>query len=114
MAGTGGYRPGAGRKKAAVEEDVKGAINRALEANPEALNDIWNKVIQKAKDGSEKHITIFLNYYYGKPKETVKMEHSGEIENTVALDPSKLSDAAIRAILDARRGNEAASGTGEA
>ena len=101
---SGGPREGAGRKPNAIEDNVRAEISRALEAAPRALEAIWAKVIAKAQEGSEKHITIFLNYYYGKPKETVNMNHSGEIESNVTLDPSKLSDDAIRALLNARRG----------
>lgn len=68
----GGARNGAGRKTRQVEEDVKGAIKAALNANPGALEAIWNKVITRAKEGSDKHAQIFFNYYYGKPKENLE------------------------------------------
>lgn len=65
----GGARPGAGRKPRPVEEDVKGAIDSALQKNPGALEDIWLKVIDKAKDGDVRFTQILFNYYYGKPRE---------------------------------------------
>lgn len=65
----GGARKGSGRKSAAIEDDVKGAIKAALARNPGALEQIWDKVIAMAAAGSDKHANIFLNYYHGKPKE---------------------------------------------
>lgn len=53
----------------AIEEDVKGAIKRALDAHPGALDEVWSSVIKNAKQGNEKHQKILLEYYYGKPKE---------------------------------------------
>lgn len=75
MAERGGKRQGAGRKPVKHEEDVKAAIKQALtDHGPTALQDIWKKVIEKAvNDGSEKHIQILLNYYYGKPVENVNV-----------------------------------------
>lgn len=63
----GGARPGAGRKPIAVEENVREAIKTAL--GTESLLKIWQKVIEKAEGGSDKHTQILFNYYYGKPKE---------------------------------------------
>lgn len=69
----GGARKGAGRKPAAIEDDVRGAIKRALEAQPEGasetLRKIWDNVIQGAVKGNEKQQRIFLEYFHGKPKE---------------------------------------------
>lgn len=57
----------------AIEEDVRGAIKRALEARPEgaaaALDKIWATVIDEATKGNDKSQKTFLEYYYGKPKE---------------------------------------------
>lgn len=69
----GGARKGAGRKPMAIEEDVRGAIKRALDAQPggaeTALTAIWASVITNARQGSDKHQKIFLEYFHGKPKE---------------------------------------------
>lgn len=65
----GGKRKGAGRKPVAIEQDVRSAIKAALEDNPNALTEIWNKVIESAKKGSDRHTQLLFNYYYGKPKE---------------------------------------------
>lgn len=65
----GGARPGAGRKPLSLENDVKTAIKLALAKDPDALTAVWSKVIEKAKAGSDKHISILFNYNYGKPKD---------------------------------------------
>lgn len=76
MAGkNGGARPGAGRKPNAIEENVKACIKKAMAdcgGEEEVLTEIWKKIIQMAKSGSEKHQTIFLNYFHGKPKENLE------------------------------------------
>jgi hypothetical protein len=65
----GGKREGAGRKPLSLEDDVKSAIRSALATDPEALTKVWEMVIKKAKEGSDKHINILFAYNYGKPKE---------------------------------------------
>ena len=67
MAKRGGARPGAGRKPAAIEDNVKAHIKSAL--NEEDLRKIWQNVVKMSKEGSEKHIQLLFNYYYGKPKD---------------------------------------------
>ena len=70
----GGKREGAGRKTLAVEDNVKQVIKQALDQSggDQALIDIWQKIIEKAKEGSDKHAQILLNYYHGKPKENLE------------------------------------------
>lgn len=70
----GGKREGAGRKALAVEDNVKNVIKQALDQSggDKALIEIWQKIIEKAKDGSDKHAQILLNYYHGKPKENLE------------------------------------------
>jgi hypothetical protein len=65
----GGKRIGAGRKPLAVEDNVREAIKKAIVDNPDAINQIWKRVIKEAKAGSDKHTLLLFNYYYGKPKE---------------------------------------------
>lgn len=74
MGKNGGARPGAGRKPMAVEENVKGFIKRAMDqcGGEAALVEVWKKIVEKAKDGSDKHAQILLNYYHGKPKENLE------------------------------------------
>jgi hypothetical protein len=68
MGKAGGKRPGSGRKKKIVEDGVRETIKAAI-GNTDALEDIWRMVIGMAKTGSDKHINILFNYYYGKPKD---------------------------------------------
>lgn len=63
----GGARPGAGRKPNAVEDNVKAHIKAAM--TDADLRAIWQKIVEMAKTGSEKHTQILMSYYYGKPKE---------------------------------------------
>lgn len=72
MAARGGKRQGAGRKPIAIEDNVKESIKAALSKDPQALTDVWAKVIENAKKGSDKHINILFSYYYGKPKENLE------------------------------------------
>lgn len=65
----GGARKGSGRKSAAIEDDVNGALKAAIARNPGSLEQIWDTVIKMAAQGSSKHADIFLNRLYGKPKE---------------------------------------------
>jgi len=69
----GGARPGAGRKSVAIEDNVKEIIKQALgRSGEDAMVKIWQKIIEKAKSGSDKHAQILLNYYHGKPKENLE------------------------------------------
>jgi len=74
MANKGGKRAGAGRKPFAVEDNVKQVIKQALDLSGgnDALLEVWKKIIEKAKAGSDKHAQILLNYYHGKPKENLE------------------------------------------
>jgi hypothetical protein len=63
----GGARPGAGRKKQAIEDNVKAHIKAAM--TDADLKAIWQKIVEMSKSGSEKHTQILMSYYYGKPKE---------------------------------------------
>lgn len=70
----GGVRPNSGRKPQAVEDNVKLVIKKAMDLSggESALTEIWRKIIEKAKQGSDKHAQILLNYYHGKPKENLE------------------------------------------
>lgn len=93
----GGARPGAGRKSKAEElkliEKLTPMESLALEKLQQGLNK-----------GDFQYVKLYFEYYFGKPTETLELDHSGEI-NTVQLDASKLSDTAIRELLNARRRN---------
>jgi hypothetical protein len=78
----GGARKGAGRKPAAIEDNVRAAIKTAIGDDPNIMNNIWKKVFSEAKKGSTRHTEILFNYYYGKPKETVAFEGGLQINLT--------------------------------
>lgn len=102
----GGARPGAGRKSKAEELKLI-----------EKLTPMEETALQKLKAGIEKgdftYLKLFFEYFYGKPTETIGVEHSGEIA-TVPLDPTKLSTETIRELLEARRGADASTGASAA
>jgi len=68
--GTGGYRPGAGRKPMHIDLKVRDAIKAALK-NPDDIEKVWQRVVLMAKAGNPAHIKILFEYYYGKPKENL-------------------------------------------
>lgn len=91
----GGRRPGSGRKSKAEE------LKLIEKLSP--MEDTALKVLAKGiKDGEFPYLKLYFEYFYGKPTESVDVEHSGELDNNVKLDVSKLSDDAIRQLLNAR------------
>lgn len=75
MAGKhGGPRPNSGRKSMIEEGNVKSVIQKAMQAigGEDAMVEVWKKILEKAKEGSDKHAQILLNYYHGKPKENLE------------------------------------------
>lgn len=90
----GGFRPGSGRKSKAEELKLI-----------EKLSPMEGIALEKLQAGINKgdfaFIKLYFEYYFGKPTETIDLEHSGEIQ-TVPLDASKLSDTTIRELLNAR------------
>jgi len=62
----GGARPGAGRKPKAEEakiiENMDSHINQ---------DEVWKKMAELIKEGDTRALTLYLNYRFGKPKETV-------------------------------------------
>jgi hypothetical protein len=72
----GGKREGAGRKALALEDNVKEVIKKALDqtGGESAMTDVWVKIIEKAKAGSDKHAQILLNYVYGKPVDNINVQ----------------------------------------
>lgn len=69
----GGFRPGSGRKSMAVEDNVRGAIKKAMKDDPKQLSRIWKTVFERAEKGSDRHIQILFQYVYGKPIENVQV-----------------------------------------
>ena len=94
MAGLGGARPGAGRKSKAEERKLR---DKLIPFEESALRELKKGI----EAGKFEYIKLYFEYAFGKPKEHIELDHSGEI-NTISLDASKLSDGEIRALLNAR------------
>lgn len=95
----GGHRQGAGRKSKAHELKL---IEKLSPMEGIALEKLQAGVTK----GDFQYLKLWFEYYFGKPQESINVDLEGEVENTVALDVSKLSDAAIRELLNARRGKD--------
>lgn len=89
----GGYRPGSGRLSKKEQEDIKVAIRKALSKDKKQLTRIWKKILDKAEDGSIKHIEIFFNYYYGKPTESVMVQTKQMIVKRVIISTDANADS---------------------
>lgn len=68
----GGKREGSGRKPKFAENELKEQILKAT--GETGLTEVWAKLFQEAKKGSIPHINTLLNYYYGKPKESLQVD----------------------------------------
>jgi hypothetical protein len=92
----GGARIGSGRKSKAEELKL---IEKLTPMESEALEALQKGV----KKGDFNFLKLYFEYYFGKPSETLALEHSGEVENRVILDAGKLSESTIRELLNSRR-----------
>lgn len=79
MAGKGGARKGAGRKRKADELAAIERIDAAL--NPEDWKEMLKICAEKAKKGSIAHLKLLMEYRFGKPKETVDVNS----DNTLTI-----------------------------
>ena len=81
----GGKREGAGRKPRAEEdlliEKLDAVINQA---------EVIEVLKRKIKEGSDRALTLYMNYRYGKPKETVNASHT--FNNFSISDVMKFKD----------------------
>lgn len=80
----GGKREGAGRKPKADELKLIQTIGNAVKDSD--FEAIWKKIAAEAKNGSASHIKLLFEYYYGKPKETVKHELPGDKTFTLKVE----------------------------
>lgn len=99
----GGRRPGAGRKSKAEELKL---IEKLSPMESIALEKLHAGVTK----GDFQYLKLWFEYYFGKPTESINVDLEGDVETVVTLDPSKLSDAAIRELLNARRGKDTPDG----
>ena len=77
MAGTGGYRPGAGRKSRAEEKGIQKIAIKAIEDYYGSLEEGF-----KALLASEHHnlIRFVFEHAAGKPREKVDLDVEGEVQ----------------------------------
>lgn len=71
MAGTGGRRPGAGRKPKEYEADLAEILKRSF--LPEDREAVFKRLIADSKSGDHRATQILLAYAYGKPTERVEI-----------------------------------------
>jgi hypothetical protein len=62
----GGARPGAGRPKRDEELEIINLLDKHIDRDVVVL-----KLLEKIKQGDGKMITLYLNYVYGKPTQTI-------------------------------------------
>lgn len=84
----GGKRPNAGRKSKAEELGLPALLDEVV--NKKDQEAIIKKLSDKAKEGSYKHLELYLAYRYGKPRTDIDLTSKGESIND-KLDLSKLS-----------------------
>lgn len=78
----GGARPGAGRPKRDEERDIINLLDKHIDRDLVVL-----KLLEKIKQGDGKMITLYMNYVYGKPVQTVNQTTTLTVND---VDISKL------------------------
>jgi hypothetical protein len=85
----GGARPGAGRPKRAEEQDIINLLDKHIDRDLVVL-----KMLEKIKQGDSKIITLYFNYVYGKPTQTINQTttltvNDVDISKLVSFDDDK-------------------------
>jgi hypothetical protein len=73
MAEHGGKRKGAGRKTKADEQKLIERLDSIIEQD-----DVIEKLKEMVKDGNFQAVKLYLEYRYGKPKESVDVTTNGD------------------------------------
>lgn len=73
MAEHGGKRIGAGRKTKADEQKLIERLDNIIEQD-----EVIEKLKEMVKDGNFQAVKLYLEYRYGKPKESVDVTTNGE------------------------------------
>lgn len=84
MAGTGGYRKGAGRKTKAEEDKVKTISIKALTSVFGSEEKAMMFIAKEAKT-SFQHLKMIIEYAYGKPSEKVDVTSNGKTISAIQL-----------------------------
>ena len=74
MAGKGGARPGAGRKKGYKAIAAEKAREYLVRRIAEELEPITDVILASAKAGDTKSLEYLINQLIGKPKETLEVQ----------------------------------------
>jgi hypothetical protein len=69
MAGTGGARPGAGRRTKAEILGLAKTLEQCITKEEE--QEIWKAVKKEALKGNIQHAQLYFGYKYGKPSEHI-------------------------------------------
>ena len=77
----GGARPGAGRPKRDEELEIINLLDKHIDRDIVVL-----KLLEKIKQGDGKMITLYLNYVYGKPTQTINQS------TTLSVNDVDISD----------------------
>lgn len=108
----GGKRPGAGRPKGSRNVATKDSITDLAAEARKASKTALDALIQIAKSGESESARVsaanaILDRAFGKPLTSVELtgKHGGPIQ-TMTLNPSALSDAALAELYAAMAGQE--------
>ena len=77
MAGTGGARPGAGRRTKAEILGLAKTLEQCVTKEDE--KKMWAVIKQQAINGSIQHAQLYFGYKYGKPSEHIINEQDTEM-----------------------------------
>ena len=65
----GGVRKGQGRPRKVEEEKIRNLALSAIRKKFGSEEGLWEHICDQVLDGCSKHMTLLLNYTYGKPVE---------------------------------------------
>lgn len=90
----GGFRPGAGRKRRSDEQKLIDELDRIID--PEQALFL---LVERMQRGDTKAITLYMNYRYGKPVQTIDQTTNlsiNEVDISKMIqfeEPKKLNDS---------------------
>lgn len=68
----------AGRKSKAEELGLPQLMKKAI--SQKDWEELFKICLEKAKDGSQKHLELLMHYNYGKPSQTIDLNQQGKLE----------------------------------
>lgn len=105
--GRGGYRPGSGRKPGKVSAAKKAISEEAKQHAEAALKALVDIAVNGTNEGARvSAANALLDRGYGRPTQSLDHTSSdGTMTPKASIDASKLSDAALSEILNAKSDN---------